>query len=66
MKPFPRNARDIREALQGTGRVYLRPMMTDAVIRVMNARERKGETQLRTQHGWHTLLIGDTVWSQEF
>jgi len=57
-----RTAREIRAALKGEGRVYLREVMTASAVRVFDARVRLGEIQVKTLRGWHTLLIGDEIW----
>lgn len=65
MRAVTRTAKAIRAALTGSGRVYVRKVFTSVPIRVTNARERKGNLQVRTPQGWHTVLIGDELWSTD-
>lgn len=58
-----RTAKAIREAIKGEGRAYIVPILTSTPIRIINARECKGELQVRTPNGWHTVLTGDTLYA---
>ena len=61
-----RTAKEIREALKGTRPVYIRYVFTSGVLHIYEARERKGELQVKTTNGWHTVLIGDEIWSPDY
>lgn len=60
-------AHQIRETLDGkgehgaNGRIYIRRLFSSGPARVIDARERKGETQVKLADGWYTRLIGDEV-----
>ena len=58
-----RTARAIREALQGQGQVYLRELMGAHARRIFDARERKGQLEVKLADGWYEVLIGDDIWS---
>ena len=64
MMTIERTAQSIRQSLKGEGRVYIRQMFTTDAARVFDARERRGVLQVKTQEGWHEVLIGDELWAQ--
>lgn len=65
-----RTAKEIRDHLKdcskrNAGGVYMRPVFAgpNSAVRIINAREQKGQLQVLTPDGWHTVLIGDEIWS---
>jgi hypothetical protein len=62
-----RTASEIRDGIKGEGRVYIKPVFVTHPLRVVGARDRKGDLQVQVlAHGgemvWHTVLIGDEIW----